>query len=102
MPYERSPTQRNGRPPSRLGPRYARVYHDHDHHGGDECYQREAAPEEKRLRFVEPEAEPDESAQGGEAQHVGQQRGGSASRPVTESPTEVLLGKEVPWRPHEG
>ena len=84
MPYERSPTQRSGCRPSRPAPkRRARVDGDHDHHGGDERNQREAAPEEEGLVLVEPEAEPDEPTKRGEAHDIEQQRG-DASHPVPE------------------
>jgi hypothetical protein len=43
---------------------------DHDEHGGRERDQGEAAQVEERLRFVEPEAEPDEPTQSDEADDV--------------------------------
>src|SRR3712207_7877043 len=41
----------------------ARVDDDCDHHGGDERDQREAALEQKRMSFIEPETEPDQRSE---------------------------------------
>jgi hypothetical protein len=70
-----------------------------DQHGGRERDRCEATQEEERLRFVEPEAEPDDPAEGGEADGVEQQQGdpcppaAKASRPPSAA---------RPRNPHEG